>query len=160
MKPISVGSVWCNESYGCSVVPASGAGCLNLPKASMLPLLINIGGEGCVFDRTETPWRALQTYTPWRFSTSAKAKRLWKYPIPPRAARKSISGSRAGSNRLPTSWWKKAILRQTDIVALRDDMVELYYDYMVLAMHKLNYRTGDPKLASIKEGALRGFQSG
>jgi alpha-mannosidase len=158
MKPISVGSVWCNESYGCSWfrfrgrVPESA-------KGKHVALLINIGGEGCVFDKDGNPVAGITNIHALEIFHLGKGKKVVEVSNSAEGGEEIDIWVEGGSNRLPTSWWKKAILRQTDIVALRDDMVELYYDYMVLAMHKLNYRTGDPKLASIKKALCEAFKA-
>lgn len=149
-KPISTGSVWCNESYGCSWFRFQGR-VPETAKGKHVALLINIGGEGCMFDDDGNPVAGLTNVHILETFHVGRGKKIIDVSGAAEGGEDIDIWVEGGSNRLPTSPYKKATFRQADIVIIRDDMTALFYDFIVLAMQKTNYKPSDTKYASIQK---------
>lgn len=158
LKPISTGTVWCNEPYGCSWFHFKG----RVPqsaKGKHTALLINLGAEGCVFDGNGDPVVGLTNIHALESFHLGRGKKIIEVAQSADGTEEIDIWVEGGSNRQPTSWYKKAVFRQQDIVVIRDDISSLFYDYTVLAMHKTNYKQSDPKYASIGRALKLAFKT-
>ncbi|MDD3946853.1 MAG: glycoside hydrolase family 38 C-terminal domain-containing protein [Clostridia bacterium] len=157
-KPISVGSVWCNEPYGCSWFHFKGK-VPETAKGKHVALMINLSGEGCMFDKDGNPVVGLTNVHVLESLHLGRGKKIIEVAKSAEGGEEIDIWIEGGSNHQPTSWYQKAVFRQEDIIVIRDDMSDLFYDYAVLAMHRTNYKKTDPKYTRIKKVLHEAFKT-
>ena len=162
-KPIRVGQVWSNESYGCAwfrlkgKVPATA-------KGEKVALLISDGGEGCIYDEAGVPVKGITDIGAFiDFAQPHIGKRYYEVAERAEGGEEIDIFMDAGNNKLPTLPCKQAKLKQADIVVVHDDVKALYYDVLALLFQQSVAGKGDGKVSSIAasvKAALRKYFAG
>lgn len=155
------GSYWDNHAYGCGWFRFSG----NMPKSAKgkcVGVLINLEAEGCLVDEHGSPVQGLATVHSFiDFMQPAKGKRYLELYPEAKGDEQIYLEVEAGNNRLPGTVFKGAAYRQCDLVAVREDVRDLYYDFLAIWMQAL-VSTGE-KRESLRRSlrvsykAARGF---
>lgn len=161
-NPIAPGTVWSNESYGCSwfhftgSVPEEG-------KGKHVALMVDIGGEGCVFDKEGN---AVVGITDVHVIESLlesyhleRGKKLIEIARPAQGGEELDIWVEGGNNRRPTDLCKKATFYQANVVVVRDDMAGFFYDYITLLMQRFLYKRADAKHKSIGKALNEAFKA-
>ena len=162
-KPIRVGQVWSNESYGCAwfrlqgKVPATA-------KGEKVALLISDGGEGCIYDEAGVPVKGITDIGAFiDFAQPHIGKRYYEVTESAEGDEEIDLYMDAGNNKLPTIPFKQAKLKQADIVVVHDDVKALYYDVLALLFQQSVAGKGDGKVSSIAasvKAALKKYFAG
>jgi len=161
-KPISTGTVWSNESYGCSWFHFTGA-VPDAGKGRHVALMVDIGGEGCVFDKEGN---AIVGITDVHVIESLlesyhleRGKKLIEIAKPAQGCEDVDLWVEGGNNRKPTDNCKKATFYQANIVVVRDDMAGFFYDYITLLMQRFMYKRAEVKSKSIVKALNEAFHA-
>jgi alpha-mannosidase len=160
-KPISAGTVWSNESYGCSWFHFTGS-VSDSGKGKHIALMVDIGGEGCVFDKDGN---AVAGITDVHVIESLlesyhleRGKKLIEISKSAQGGEELDIWVEGGNNRKPTDFCKKAVFYQASIVIVHDDMAGFFYDYITLLMQRFLYKRGEAKSASIGKALDEAFK--
>ena len=162
-KPIRVGQVWSNESYGCAWFRLKG----KVPaavKGEKVALLISDGGEGCIYDEAGVPVKGITDIGAFiDFAQPHIGKRYYEVTESAEGGEEIDLYMDAGNNKLPTIPFKQAKLKQADIVVVHDDVKALYYDVLALLFQQSVAEKSDGKVSSIAasvKAALKKYFSG
>ncbi|MFA5449636.1 MAG: glycoside hydrolase family 38 C-terminal domain-containing protein [Clostridia bacterium] len=151
LKNIRPGQIWSKEDFGCAWFKFKG----RVPESASgkhIAMLIGLGAEGCLFDKDGTPIQGLSSLNGFiETHQPTIGKRYIDFTPSAEGGEEIDIWVEAGNNKLlPGLFWAKAIFKQADIVAVRDDIKDLYYDYLALFLQLQDENPQSKKHASIK----------
>lgn len=149
MKPIRKNQKWGNV-FDCAwfnfkgVVP-------QMAKGKKVVLLVHVDGEGCLYDNDGNPIKGISNICGLiDYFQPAKGKKVLE------VTDNAVGGEQidiwldAGHNKLSSNVKNYAVLRQADIASIREDINQLYFDYLCLMMQLHTLDRGSEKYTSIK----------
>lgn len=160
LKRVRPGCAWSNEDYGCAWFHFTGKVPENM-RGRHIALLVGLGGEGCLFDESGTPVQGISNIGSLVEALQPSiGKRFIEVTGSAEGGENIDIWVEAGNNKLlPGIFWAKATFKQADIVAVRDDIKGLYYDYLALAMQMLETDKDNPKRRSIKQALKKAYKA-
>lgn len=149
-KPIKVGATWSKDIYGCAWFHFTG----EVPDGydgEKLACLVSVEGEGAVVDKNGNPLKATSRLSAFvEFMQPSKGKRYLPLESLSEDGKNIDFYFETGNNVLPpNNPYTIAKLAQCDIVVVREDIRDLYYDVMALTMQKYVVEKGSEKYVSI-----------
>lgn len=149
MKPLKRRQKW-GDVFDCAWMNFTGTVPQNA-KGKKVVLLINLDGEGCLFDKEGNPLKGLSVIGGViDFFQPARAKKVLEF------CDNAVGGEaidiwvEAGHNKLSINYKNYAILKQADIAVMREDVNALYYDYLTLLFKLTVIKKDNPKNKIIK----------
>ena len=115
-------------------------------------MLINLDGEGCLFDKEGNPVKGLSVMGGViDFFQPARAKKVLEF------CDNAVGGEpidiwvEGGHNKLSANFKNYAVFKQADIAVMREDVNALYYDYLTLFLQMITLDKSSQKYADIKK---------
>lgn len=149
LKPIKKGEKWgrlfdCGWFHFTGTVP-------ECAKGQNVKLVINVDGEGCLFDDEGTPVRGISVVCGViDYFTIKKGKTVLDFTDCAEGNDKIDIWVETGHNKLTTNIKKYAVLKQADIAVYREDIKDLYYDYLTLLIQMSALKKNHTKFISIR----------
>ncbi len=150
LRPIKKGKKW-GYVFDCSWFHFTG----EVPpqaKGKKMVLLINLDGEGCLFDKEGNPVKGLSVMGGViDFFQPARAKKVLEF------CDNAVGGEpidiwvEGGHNKLSANFKNYAVFKQADIAVMREDVNALYYDYLTLFLQMITLDKSSQKYADIKK---------
>ncbi|WP_105619729.1 alpha-mannosidase [Vallitalea okinawensis] len=132
MKVIKKGETW-GKLWDCGWFHLTGEAPAEA-KGKKLVLLIDVNGEGCLFDEQGCPIRGLTNISSsFDFSLGRPGKRVLQFVNESEGNEKVDIWLETGCNDLFGRYSKKGTLENADIAICHEEMRSLYYDVEVLA---------------------------
>lgn len=150
LKPLKKRQRWGNV-FDCAWMNFTGIVPQNA-KGKKVVLLINVDGEGCLFDNSGNPVKGLSVIGgAIDYFQPAKAKTMLEF------CDNAVGGEtidiwvETGHNKLSINFKNYAILKQADIAVMREDINSLYYDYLTLLLKLTVLKRDSQKYSMIKK---------
>lgn len=149
LLPIKVGEKWgnlfeCGWFHFTGKVPESA-------KGQKVVLHINVDGEGCLFDENGTPKKGLSVLAgAVEIFQPQKGKSTLDFAECANGGEDIDIWVETGHNKLTSNPKKYAILKQADIAVVREDIKDLYYDYLTLILQMSALKKNHTKFISIR----------
>lgn len=149
MKTVKKGQRW-GEVFDCAwfnfkgTVPQSA-------KGKNVVLLIQVDGEGCLYDNDGNPQKGISNICGvMDFAQPARGKKVLEVTDSAVGGEQIDIWLDAGHNKLSVNTKNYAKLNQAEIAVFREDINQLYYDYLCLVMQLQTVEKGSEKHNSIK----------
>lgn len=151
MKKASFLTRWSNAAYGCGWFHFMGT----VPKSAegkRLSIMVDIDAEGCFYSNDGVPIRGVT-----QVSYAAEHTNLYRGKPELRLSDIEVVDGKidvwleAGSNKAPYNKKKGAYFQYAKLCAKRDDVGELFYDYVFLAMMKACTPRGSEKFKAAEK---------
>lgn len=148
-KPIKPGQTWATKRFQCGwfnfkgEVPTSA-------KGKKVQLMLNIGGEGCLFDNNGQPVDATSgIFSFVDYMQPIRGNRTIDFIDSAQGGEKVDIWVETGANRTPGKAPARICYRKAEIVVVNEEIKALYYDMLALVQQKYLTSKKEEKRASI-----------
>ena len=147
---IKKNEIWAEKVFSCGYINFTGevpASC----KDKHVVAVIGVGGEGCVMDDSGTPVAGISSVQAYvDFLGPVKGKKVVEVAQKSEGNEKIDLWVETGANGRNGELKRPARLTDADIAVVRDDIKDLYYDYLHLSLMLCSIDRGTAKAKSIR----------